>query len=58
MTEIRKLVNTSPIGIHLLSAGGLAVIIVYYILEQIGTIVRKFNALDIDHNSPYTKPCK
>ena len=31
MTEIRKLVNTSPIGIHLLSAGGSAAFIVYHI---------------------------
>ena len=45
-------------GLHLLSAGGLAALTVYYSLEQIGTIVRKFNTLDIDHNSSYTKPCK
>ena len=31
MTEIRKLVNTSPIGIHLLSAGGSAAQVLYHI---------------------------
>lgn len=48
----------SHTGLHLLFAGGVAAIIVYYVLEQNGTIVRKLIALDINHNSLYTKPCK
>ena len=48
----------SHTGLHLLSAEGVAALIVYYSLEQNGTVVRKFIVLDMKQNRNYTNSCK